>query len=248
MIKSYFPSHLAELRQRLLMILGCWLVIALLVYLYAIPFIWDFLTSPFIKALGNNKATFYFFDLPGAFLLHLKMACYTSFAIVFPFFLWQTWRFLKPGLYQKERRKIGLFFLAAPFLFITGVCFCYTLILPNAWQFFTSYELPAQHTTAPLAYLPQIDAYIHLTLTLLLAFGLSFELPILLIILSLCGLFTSNHLAEKRRYVIVGLFIFAAIVTPPDVISQIALALPLWLLFEGTIRIIKLLEKKKPHD
>jgi len=245
MIKSHVTTHLIELRQRLLITLGFWLVASVLCYLYATPLIWHFLTAPFINTLKIASPTFYFFDLPGAFLLHLKMACYSGVAFTVPVLLWHLWRFLKPGLYAREQRHLRLFFLGAPLLFIGGVLFCYYFILSNAWQFFMLYEMPAKQGSAQLAYLPQIDLYIDLTLNLLLAFGASFELPIILISLSLCHLISSSGLAEKRRYVIVGLFIFAAVVTPPDILSQVALAIPLWLLFEGTIVIIRLLEKPK---
>lgn len=241
---SYFLKHLKELRNRLFLSLFVWFLSAGFVYFFGISFLWDFLIRPLQDIYGGHTPTFVFFTLPSAFLMHLKLAGWGGFILTLPFIFWQIWCFLSPALYQKERRLLARFFLIAPLLFMIGVCFCYFFILSNAWNFFVNHEF-THNGKAMLAYIPQIEPYVSLTLDLLLAFGLSFELPLLLLSLGFLGILDAQSLAEKRRYVIVGLFIFAAVVTPPDVLSQLALAFPLWGLYEITILLMKRIEKKK---
>ena len=157
----------------------------------------------------------------------------------------QIWKFIAPGLYQNEKKTILPFIVATPVLFIAGALLAYYFIMPLAIKFFLSFETLSTQTSMPIQLEARVSEYLSLIMVFMIAFGLSFELPVLLILLATVGFVDSKYLSERRRYVIVIIFIVAAVITPPDPISQIGLAIPLMFLYEISILIIKYLEKSK---
>jgi sec-independent protein translocase protein TatC len=163
----------------------------------------------------------------------------------FPIFLIQIWKFIAPGLYSNEKKAILPFMIATPVLFLLGAFLAYQFIMPLAIKFFLSFESLTSQTSMPIQLEAKVSEYLSLIMIFMIAFGLSFELPVLLILLATVGFIDSKYLSERRRYIIVIIYIVAAIITPPDPISQIGLAIPLMLLYEISILIIKYLEKNK---
>lgn len=219
-----FISHLVELRDRLLRaILAVVLVFLCLFYwakdLYAI------LAKPLLAALpagGQMIAT----DVVGVFLVPVKVALLVAFVIALPYVLYQMWAFVAPGLYANERRLVLPLVIASSALFIVGMAFAYFLVFPMIFQFMAS--------IAPegVAWMTDIDKYLSFVLTTFIAFGVTFEVPVIVIVLVRVGVISIEKLKEIRPYVIVGAFVVGAVITPPDVVSQFMLAVPLCLLYE----------------
>lgn len=237
-------SHLVELRKRLLYCVATFLVL-FFCFIPVAPYIYGFLMEPLYEVMKDRPdARMIFTGLPEQFLTEIKIAFFASLAISTPIILGQIWKFVAPGLYQHERRAFMPFLMATPILFIMGAALVYYFILPLAWQFFIGFEMPAGPDTLAIQLEPKVNEYLSLVLTLMFAFGLGFELPVLLILLAKAGIVTAAGLAEKRRYAIVAVFVFAAVITPPDVISQIGLAVPLILLYEVSIYGARVIERK----
>ena len=173
------------------------------------------------------------------------MAFFVSICITFPVILLQIWRFVAPGLYKNERRAIYPFLLATPVLFAMGALMVYYLVIPLAWGFFLSFEMQGAEGALAIEVEPRISEYLSLVMRLMFAFGVSFELPVLLLLMVKAGLMTAEGLAEKRKYAILLAFIAAAILTPPDVISQVLLAVPVILLYEISIIGARMIQKKR---
>ncbi|MBT5654592.1 MAG: twin-arginine translocase subunit TatC, partial [Alphaproteobacteria bacterium] len=153
---------------------------------------------------------------------------------------------IAPGLHKTEAKTVRPLLIASPLLFLTGAIFAYAAVLPMAWSFFVGFEVPVAQDQMAIMLEPRMTEYLSLTMVLLIAFGLSFELPILLILLAKIGLITAKSLQSKRRYAIILIFVMAAVLTPPDVVSQIALAFPLLILYEITLFLIRRMEQKQP--
>lgn len=181
------------------------------------------------------------------FFTKIKLAGFGAVVITFPVLAWQLYRFIAPGLYRKERHAFLPFLLASPFLFLLGAALVYFLILPFVlWFSLTQQITGAGNVTVEL--LPKVSDYLTLVTTLLLAFGLCFQLPVVLSLLGLAGIVSSKQLASARRYAIVGVFVVAAVVTPPDMISQLTLAIPLVLLYEVSIWCVRLIELRRRRE
>lgn len=245
--RSSFLFHLKELRSRLIKYLIVFLLCSALAYVFSGRLLF-FLASPLIEAFtlegGAPALEFIYTTLPEGFLIHLKIAFYGGLMLSAPFLGWQVWQFVAPALYRREKGVIATYLLASPLLFLLGATLVYIYIMPNAWAFFLSYSI-VNTGNLPLRLLPSISEYVTLTLQFIFAFGLTFQLPLILILLGQFNVLKARSLAKSRKYVIVGLLILAAILTPPDIISQIGLAIPLIALYEISIGVIKVMEHKR---
>lgn len=227
-------SHALELRTRLIACLVFMVISAGISYLYAQE-IFAFLLTPLPD--GESRRLIYT-GLPEAFLTYVKLAIWTGVFVALPFIFLQVWRFVAPGLYKNERRIFILFMVLTPVLFFAGAAFSFYIVIPNAWKFFLSFE-QTQATAVPIVLEARISEYLSLTLQLIFAFGGAFLLPVILFILNKIGVVTAGQLASGRRYAFVLILILSAFLTPPDVFSMIALAIPLYFLYEMSIILIK---------
>jgi len=219
-----FLSHLIELRTRLLR--SCVAVVIVLVCLF--PFakeIYAFLAAPLLRSLPAG-ATMIATDVTGTFLVPLKVTLMAAFLIALPYVLWQAWAFVAPGLYQHEKRLAGPVIVSSVVFFMIGMAFAYFFVFPVMFSFFAGY------TPAGVQMMTDIDKYLSFVLAMFLAFGITFEVPVIVIVLVRMNVVSLEKLRSIRAYVIVGAFVVGAVFTPPDVLSQLMLAVPLWLLFE----------------
>jgi len=219
-----FISHLVELRSRLLRAI----VSVLVVLICLVPFakdIYALLAAPLLRVLPAGSAMIAT-DVTGTFLVPLKVTLMAAFLVALPYVLWQAWAFVAPGLYQHEK-KLAVPVLVSSFVFfLIGMAFAYFFVFPVAFRFFASYA------PAGVQMMTDIDKYLSFVLTMFLAFGITFEVPVVVIVLVRLRLVSLDKLRSIRSYVIVGAFVVGAIFTPPDVVSQLLLAVPLWLLYE----------------
>jgi len=231
-------NHLTELRRRLLYCFGFFIIAFGVSYLYAGE-IYQFLQQPLLSVFGPNSGRRMIYTaLHEAFFTYMKLAFFSALFVTLPFILIQCWRFLTPGLYQHERKSLQILFSLTPLLFLVGAAVAFYLVMPMAWHFFISFETTGQADTIGVALEAKVSEYLGLVIALILAFGLCFELPILLLVLATAGLVSCQQLREYRRHAIVLIFLVAALLTPPDLVSQIALGLPMLLLYELSILII----------
>lgn len=232
-----FISHLVELRSRLLKAVVSVLAVFLVLFLYPGPsVIYDFLAQPMLASLPQGTrmiAT----GVITPFMVPVKVTLLTSFVIALPIVLYQAWAFIAPGLYTHEKRLALPLILSSTLLFILGMSFCYFVVFKTVFHFIASFA-PDSITPAP-----DIEAYLNFVMTMFLAFGITFEVPIAVILLVKTGITTVQKLREVRGYIIVAAFVIAAIVTPPDVISQFLLAGPLCILYEVGIIFANLIKK-----
>ena len=234
-------EHLVELRRRLLYSLAGFIV-AFIASFYFAQDMFNFLAAPlaefFQDAAGRR---FIYTDLTEPFFTNVKLAAFGALCISFPIVAGQIWAFVAPGLYKNERQAFLPFLIETPFMFIIGAAFFYYVLLPYAIQFFAGFEQAAGPNNLPVQMENKVGEYIGFVMTLIFAFGLCFELPVLLSLLARVGLVTSAGLKAKRRYAIVIVFLVAAVVTPPDVFSQVSLAVPILLLYEVSILLAKMI-------
>ena len=244
-----FVSHLIELRKRLINTLICLFVLFVICYLFS-DYIYGFLVDPYASAVENDKIDrrLIFTALQETFLTYLKVSFFAAFFLTSPFILIQIWKFIAPGLYENEKSAIMPYLVITPILFLLGGMLVYYLIMPLAIKFFLSFESTGNITNLPIQLEAKVNEYLSLIMRLIFAFGISFQLPIVLNLLARIGVVNSNYLKMRRRYVIVIIFALAAILTPPDPITQVGLAIPLLLLYELSILTVKYTEKKNKVD
>ncbi len=244
--KGTFVSHLSELRQRLLKSF-VFLIIAFIVSYIFSEEIYKFLVKPYSDAVLENNLDrrLIFTALHEAFLTYLKVAFFTSIFFTSPLILTQIWKFVAPGLYNTEKKTLLPYLIATPILFMLGGILVYYLIMPLAIKFFLGFETIQSSNAIAIQLEAKVNEYLSLIMRLIFAFGISFQLPVVLSLLARVGMVDSKFLRERRKYVVIIMFTVAAILTPPDPITQIGLALPLLLLYELSIITVKIIERKK---
>jgi sec-independent protein translocase protein TatC len=222
-----FISHLVELRQRLVRAVGVVLVLFVVLFFYpGAGTIYDILALPLMNALPEG-AKMIATGVITPFMVPVKVTALVAFMIALPYVLYQAWAFVAPGLYEHEKKLALPLIVASSILFFLGVAFCYFLVFGQVFSFIHGFA-PKSITPAP-----DIEAYFSFVITMFLAFGITFEIPIVVIVLVRMGIVSIDKLKEARPYVIVGAFVVAAVVTPPDVLSQFMLAVPMCLLYEA---------------
>jgi len=242
-------DHLIELRSRLIYSVVAIFILFFICYYFS-PSIYNFLVAPLadvLEQLGGQRRLI-FTALHEAFFTYIKVAFFAALFLSFPFLAIQIWMFIAPGLYQNEKRAFAPFLIATPILFFMGGALVYYFVFPLAWKFFLSFEASGGAGVLPIQLEAKVDQYLSLVMRLIFAFGLCFELPVVMTLLGRVGLVTSKGMKEKRKYAIVITFIVAAILTPPDVISQIGLALPTMLLYEISIYSVQIIERSRAND
>ncbi len=244
-----FVGHLSELRRRLVHSLIFIFIIFVLGYIFA-ENIYNFLVEPYAKAVKDDGVSrrLIFTALHETFITYLKVAFFSAIFLGSPIFLIQIWKFVAPGLYKNEKKALLPYLVATPILFLLGGMLIYYLVMPLAIKFFLSFETTGQLNTLPIQLEAKVNEYLSLIMRLIFAFGLSFQLPILLNLLARIGVIDSEYLKIRRKYFVVIIFAAAAILTPPDPITQIGLAIPLLILYELSILSVKVTEKNRNKD
>jgi sec-independent protein translocase protein TatC len=234
-------DHLIELRQRLLRCVWA-LLAAFGVCYYFSNEIFAFLVQPLHDAAGPSGGRLIYTKLYEAFFVQLKVAVFGAFFVAFPIIANQLWAFVAPGLYAKEKKALLPFLLATPLLFTGGAAFAYYLVMPTAFRFFLGFQ--GNSGGVAIEALPAADSYLGIVMQFMLAFGISFLLPVLLMLLNVAGIVTRAQLVALRRYMIVAAVAIAAVLTPPDVVSQLMLAVPLILLYELSLIAMLISERR----
>ena len=243
--KGNFVSHLTELRSRLINCIYLLLIFFLISYFFSEE-IYNFLVQPYADAVKGDeiKRRLIFTALQETFITYLKVSFFAAFFISSPLILIQIWKFIAPGLYDNEKKALIPYLVATPILFLLGGSLVYYLIMPLAIKFFLSFETISQVGNLPIQLEAKVNEYLSLIMKLIFAFGISFQLPVILSLLARVGFVDSEYLKKRRKYVLVIIFAVAAILTPPDPVTQIGLAIPLLLLYELSIMSVKFIEKK----
>jgi sec-independent protein translocase protein TatC len=243
-------EHLAELRKRLMWALAAFVVCILGLFPLAQQVL-EFLTAPACQVLvdENGDCKIIATDVHGIFFTHVSVSIFGGFCIAFPFIAFQLWRFVAPGLYKSEQSAFLPFLIASPALFIAGAAFAYYAAMPLAMDFFIGYQQKAEDAASlDLSVLPDIRSYLRLAMKFIIVFGLCFQLPVALTLMGKAGLVSAEGLKRNRKYAVVGILVVAAIATPPDVFSQIMLFGVVYGLYEGSIFLVQMVEKKRREE
>ncbi|MEM8570144.1 MAG: twin-arginine translocase subunit TatC [Pseudomonadota bacterium] len=250
-------EHLAELRTRLIYSVLAFLICVVLCFTVAGP-IFNFLAEPLSRILQQNGQApeLIFTGLQQGFMTQVRISLFGGFVLAFPIIGYQLWRFVAPGLYRQEKRAFLPFLLASPILFALGAAFAYYIILPLAFTFFLSFQQLGPDASSAMGptedvgiqFLGTINEYLGITMKFIIAFGLCFQLPVLLTLMGKAGLVSAQGLAATRKYAVVGILTLAAIATPPDVISQVILFTVVYGLYEISIVLVRIVERKREAE
>tara|TARA_R110002033_G_scaffold111727_2_gene157189 strand:- start:1812 stop:2588 length:777 start_codon:yes stop_codon:yes gene_type:complete len=243
--KAPLIEHLMELRQRLLWSVAA-LVVAFLVSMFFADEVFGILVQPLTDAFPAGEGKIIYTKLYEAFFVEIKVAMFAAFFLAFPIISNQLWAFVAPGLYANEKKAFLPFLIATPVLFVAGASLAYFIVMPTAFRFFLGFEGQVGGLTQEA--LPAMGDYLSLVMQFILAFGVCFQLPVLLLLLNRAGIVSRQQLKGMRRYMVVGAFALAAILTPPDVVSQLMLGVPLILLYEVSLLIMWFTERKKSKE
>jgi len=243
--KAPLIEHLIELRQRLLWSVAA-LTVAFLISIFFADQIFGILVQPLTDAFPAGEGKLIYTKLYEAFFVEIKVAMFAAFFLAFPIISNQLWAFVAPGLYANEKKAFLPFLIATPVLFIAGASLAYFVVMPTAFKFFLGFEGPVGGLRQEA--LPAMGDYLSLVMQFILAFGVCFQLPVLLLLLNRAGIVTRKQLTGMRRYMIVAAFALAAILTPPDVVSQLMLGIPLVLLYESSLVIMWFTERRKKRE
>ncbi len=237
-------AHLIELRARLLWVIGFMALGTGLCFLF-VDEIYGFLVQPLADSMGEGDTNrLIYTGLTEAFFTYLKVAFFAGIFLTFPILLMQIWLFIAPGLYAREKKAFLPFLIATPVLFFAGGACVYCIVIPMAWPFFLSFQTSGAEGALPIQLEARVSEYLDLIMTLIFAFGLCFQLPVFLTLLGRAGFVSAAFLARQRKYAVIISFVVGAFLTPPDLVSQVALALPILLLYELSIVLIKMSKPK----
>ena len=238
-------DHLIELRNRLMYACAAIFAGFLLCYFFA-DHIYAFLVQPLADIYqGQTGRRMIYTGLTEAFFTYLKVAFWAGAFLTFPIVAAQLWLFIAPGLYRNEKQAFLPFLVATPILFFMGGAIAYYVVFPLAWRFFVSFETAGGPQSLPIELEARVGEYLSLVMKLIFAFGLSFQLPVALTLMGRVGLIGSEGLSRNRKFAIVGVFTVAAIITPPDIISQVTLAIPILILYEISIIAVRIVERRR---
>jgi len=244
-------EHLTELRNRLIRSVVAFAICMIFAFTVASS-IFNFLANPIVNILKINGQApdLIFTGLQQGFMVNIRISLFGGFILSFPYISFQLWKFVAPGLYRDEKKAFLPFLIASPLLFLLGAAFSFYIVMPLAFDFFLGFQQKNEDISdlVGITYLGTINEYLGLTMKFIIAFGLCFQLPVLLTLMGKAGLVSSEALAKSRKYAVVGILVLAAIVTPPDVITQIILFTVVYALYEISVILVKWVEKKKKEN